>query len=185
VKPSVVPIPGGPDGPINLKDSVNGGGAHPLKPPQGPGGEPTEPTVAKKPAKVPPTRARNAGLFGAGRDVQPFIFSLDGRYQLTSIRVTDISPTNPTPRIAWSLRSKGGSPPTDTILYGRAPDTMAPLTEGFRADRLLPGHTYTIYLEAGRRRGQKSFVVPQEAEPVEGATGAPEDGDYKPEKDVR
>lgn len=114
------------------------------------------------------------------KDIQPFVFSLDGRYRLTGLKVVETSSTNATPPIAWWVRSKTGSPPTDNILYGRAPESLVPLATNSRPDKLLPGRTYTLYVEAGRRRGQKSFSVPQEAEPVPS-----DDGDYHPEKDIR
>lgn len=114
------------------------------------------------------------------RDIQPFVFSLDGRYRLTSLKVVETSSTSAIPPIAWWVRSKSGSSPTDNILYGRAPDSLMPMSTNSRPDKLLPGRTYTLFVEAGRRRGEKSFSVPQEAEPV-----PPDDGDYHPEKDLR
>lgn len=119
------------------------------------------------------------------RDIQPFVFSLDGKYSLTSIKVLENNSTNGQPPIAWWVRSKVGSPPTDQILYGRAPANMEPLSAGNRADKLRAGRTYTLYLEAGRRRGERTFSVPQDAEPMGAAGSTPDDGDYHPEKDVR
>ena len=144
------------------------------------GGPRPENGPAEKRVKTTVNRSRSPGIFGGGRDLQPFVFSLDGKYRLTSLRVTEVSATNPVPRVVWWVRSRSGSPPTDAIIYGRAPDTLVSLTAGARPDKLVPGKTYTLFLEAGRRRGQKSFIVPQEAEPP-----PPDDGDYKPEKDVR
>ena len=173
----------------DITAEVNSGGsgsesAKPIDVTLGNGHRPKSETArAEKPVRATATRSRASGVFGGGRDLQPFIFSLDGKYRLTSLKVTEVSPTNPTPRIVWSIRSKYGSPPTDAIIYGRAPDTLVPLTAGNRPDKLVPGRTYTLFLEAGRRRGQKSFIVPQEAEPAEPPT--PDDGDYKPEKDLR
>ena len=126
---------------------------------------------------------RGGALAAAGRgfrDIQPFVFSLDAKYRLTSIKVVESSSTNPTPPIAWWVRSRSGSPPTDAILYGRAPEGLEPMTPGSRPDKLLPGRTYTLWVEAGRRRGQQRFSVPQEAEPL-----PPEDDSYHPEKDTR
>lgn len=114
------------------------------------------------------------------RDIQPFIFSLDGRYRLTSIKVVETSSTQASPPIAWWVRSKAGSPPTENILYGRAPESLIFQPPSTRADKLLPGRTYTLFLEAGRRRGEVKFSVPEVAEPA-----PPDDGDYHPEKDVR
>ena len=148
-------------------------------------GAPPSAIVPAKP--MTPNRASTDGerngfrlMKGNLRDIQPFIFSLDGRYRLTSIKVVETSSTQAAPPIAWWVRSKEGSPPTENILYGRAPESLMFQPPSTRADKLLPGRTYTLYLEAGRRRGEVSFSVPQEAEPA-----PPDDGDYHPEKDVR
>ena len=139
-------------------------------------------TISSTPAKPTGGPASLNSLRGGRnpRDIQPFVFSLDGKYRLTSVKVVETSSSNGLPPITWWIRSKVGSPPTDNVLYGRAPDSLEPVTEGRRAEKLLPGRTYTLFVEAGRRRGQRSFSVPQEAEPL-----PPEDGDYHPEKDSR
>lgn len=137
---------------------------------------------------TPMTAAMRLGLRGGGpggagrgfRDIQPFVFSLDAKYRLTSIKVVETGGTNATPAIAWWIRSRSASPPTDAILYGRAPEGFEPVSPGSRPEKLLPGRTYTLWIEAGRRRGQQRFSVPQEAEPA-----VPEDDAYHPEKDTR
>lgn len=160
-------------------------------PPKPEGSKPTEGRLVKLDAttnssakgKTPPAGSTLNTLRLNGRnprDIQPFVFSLDGKYRLTSIKVLDTTRSNQVPPATWWIRSKTGSPPTDNILYGRAPDSLEPTTPDGRAEKLLPGRIYTLFVEAGRRRGQKSFSVPQEAEPL-----PPEDGDYHPEKDNR
>lgn len=137
--------------------------------------------TAAKSKTPPPTTLNSLRLGGRNpRDIQPFVFSLDGKYHLTSVKVLETSSSNKVPPVTWWVRSKTGSPPTDNVLYGRAPDTLEPVVDGLRPDKLLPGRVYTLFVEAGRRRGQKSFSVPQEAEPL-----PPEDGDYHPERDNR
>jgi len=141
--------------------------------------------AGKPPATNRPVGGRRGFTGREIRDIQPFVFSLDGKYSLTSIKVVENNNTNAHPPIAWWVRSKAGSPPTDQILYGRAPANLEPLSAGSRADKLRAGRTYTLYLEAGRRRGERTFSVPQDAEPMGAAGAAPDDGDYHPEKDVR
>jgi len=143
-------------------------------------------TNSRNPAVMVETRGGQLALGmgrGGGRnlkDIQPFVFSLDARYRLTSVKVIETSSTNSQPPVTWWVRSKIGSAPTDNVLYGKAPDPLTPSVADSRPEKLLPGKTYTLFVEAGRRRGQKSFSVPQEAEPV-----PPDDGDYHPEKDMR
>jgi len=159
--------------------------ARPGNPPNSPG-EPgkSKPESVRRdggsPTRRGPPGSEVMGGGGNFRDVQPFVFSLDGKYSLTSVKIVETSSTNSRPPVTWWIRAPAGSPPTATLLYGRVPDGLKPVVPDAKPDKLRPGRTYTLYLEAGRRRGEKAFSVPQEAEPV-----PPDDGDYHPEKDVR
>ena len=166
-------------------EAVRGEETRPGQPPnRGDESDNTKPETARRDGGNPARRGPSGSevMDGGGnlRDVQPFVFSLDGKYALTSVKVVETSSTNSPRPVTWWVRSAVGSPPTATLLYGRVPGGLIPVVPNAKPDKLRPGRTYTLYLEAGRRRGEKAFSVPQEAEPM-----PPDDGDYHPEKDLR
>ena len=82
-------------------------------------------------------------------------FSLDSRYTLTALRVVDVPADGSAPKVAWSLIGK--SLPTSTLLYGRDPLGMKPMTPGAKAELLVANVPYRLVIEAGRRRGTNFF----------------------------
>lgn len=82
-------------------------------------------------------------------------FSLDSRYTLTALRVEDQPADGSAPKVVWGLTGK--SLPTSTLLYGRDPQGMKPLTPGAKAEPLVAGVPYRLIVEAGRRRGTNNF----------------------------
>jgi len=84
-------------------------------------------------------------------------FSLDGAYTLTALRVQDVPADGSPPKVVWQLAGK--SLPTSSLLYGRDPQGMKPVTPGKKAEALTPGVPYRLIIEAGRRHGTNSFTT--------------------------
>ena len=82
-------------------------------------------------------------------------FSLDGWYELTSLRVEDVPADGTRPRVLW--QSAGKSRPLNSLLYGRDPEGMKPVRPGASAEPLKAGVPYRLIVEAGRRRGINNF----------------------------
>jgi hypothetical protein len=104
-----------------------------------------------------------AGRAAAGQPVTDAItFSLHGDYRLTSIRVVEAADalTNKYPRSLWHLVSRKGSRPTEGFAYGFPVAGMAPAVSNATPQRLRPGMTYQLLVEAGKYKGTNDFSLP-------------------------
>ncbi|MBI2925601.1 MAG: hypothetical protein HYY24_07845 [Verrucomicrobia bacterium] len=92
--------------------------------------------------------------------VYPVTFALDGKYELTSVKVAAVAAlqTNKHAKPLWHLVSKSNSVPTRGFAYGQPIRGMKPFLEGARPQPLEPGAPYRLLVEAGRARGQVDFV---------------------------
>jgi hypothetical protein len=98
----------------------------------------------------------------------PVVFSLDGPYRLTSLKVVTDSAgrSNQPPEVLWHVVAPRGSEPTHVIIYGRSPKGMQPATEKAPALRLKANVPYRLLIESGRHRGEVPFqtkdaIVPE------------------------
>jgi hypothetical protein len=91
----------------------------------------------------------------------PVVFTLDGRYQLTSVKVYAASAlaTNKRTSPLWHLVTKSNTPPLRGFFYGQRIPGMVPYKTNSPPQRLQPGVTYRLLLEAGRARGQLDFTA--------------------------
>ena len=98
--------------------------------------------------------------------VYPVAFTLDGKYELTSVKVVSANAltTNKHPDPVWYLVTKSNTPPLHGFYYGQRIPGLAPATTNARAYPLAPGLPYRLYIEAGRAKGELEFT----AQPVEG-----------------
>ena len=98
--------------------------------------------------------------------VYPVTFALDGKYELTSVKVFPVGvlQTNKHAKPMWHLVSKTNSVPTRGFAYGQPIRGMKPFVEGARSQPLLPFTSYRLFVEAGRAKGQIDFTpVPVQA----------------------
>lgn len=103
------------------------------------------------------TRSRRTGLAPMPTNgVCPVIFSLDGRYRLSSVLVTE--ETSSGRRILWHL--KGGwmrSFPSKAIVYGMPVLWMKPAAGSSGPESLRAGVKYRLQVQAGWRKGEATF----------------------------
>lgn len=102
--------------------------------------------------------------------VHPVSFMLDGKYQLTSLKVVAAADyaTNKYAQPVWHLISDSNSVPTKSIVYGYPIKGMKPSVPRARPEPLLADVNYTLMLEAGKIRAQTNFhttkaILPQTA----------------------
>ena len=88
-------------------------------------------------------------------------FSLDNKYQLTSLKVIEENElkTNKYPHAVWHLISESNSEPTKLIIYGMPVDGMKPEVAKVKPEPLQPKVNYVLLLEAGNVKGQTTFQV--------------------------
>ena len=103
------------------------------------------------------TRSKRTGLAPMPTNgVCPVVFSLDGRYRLSSVLVTE--ETSNGRRILWHL--KGGwarSFPSKVIVYGTPVPWMKPAAGSRGAESLKAGVKYRLQVKAGWRKGEATF----------------------------
>ena len=126
-------------------------------------------TVAEERAAARIAEA-NAGRFDG---MYPVVFALDGEYQLTQVRVIEVTPSAPgkAPKIVWQLDSTSNSVPTKALLYGRIPKGMKLKDDRSKAEKLEPGVQYRLEVRAGRYKGSTTFKAKESAPPPEPAAG--------------
>ena len=126
-------------------------------------------TVAEERAAARIAEA-NAGRFDG---MYPVVFALDGEYQLTQVRVIEVTPSVPgkAPKIVWQLDSTSNSVPTKALLYGRIPKGMKLKDDRSKAEKLEPGIQYRLEVRAGRYKGSTTFKAKESAPPPEPAAG--------------
>lgn len=126
-------------------------------------------TVAEERAAARIAEA-NAGRFDG---MYPVVFALDGEYQLTQVRVIEVTPSVPgkAPKIVWQLDSTSNSVPTKALLYGRIPKGMKLKDDRSKAEKLEPGVQYRLEVRAGRYKGSTTFKAKESTPPPEPAAG--------------
>lgn len=91
--------------------------------------------------------------------VYPVSFALDGKYELTSVKVVaaaDLA-TNKYPTPLWYLRTDSNSVPTRSIVYGLPIKGMKPAVARQRPEALMPEIDYVLLVEAGNVKAQTNF----------------------------
>lgn len=91
--------------------------------------------------------------------VYPVSFALDGKYELTAVKVVVASDlaTNKYAAPLWHLDSESNSIPTRSIVYGSNIKGMKPAVERKRPEPLMPEVEYTLLVEAGNLKSQTNF----------------------------
>ena len=90
-------------------------------------------------------------------------FSLHKDYRLTSVEVVSAAEaqTNKYPHALWSLISKDGSAPVNSIAYGMPIEGMEPsAVSSADAEPLEPGVEYRLLVKARSLTGTNTFSVP-------------------------
>jgi hypothetical protein len=90
-------------------------------------------------------------------------FSLHKDYRLTSVEVVKLaeSQTNKYAHALWSLTSRSGSEPVNSIAYGMPIEGMEPSVVGTPdAEPLEPGVEYRLLVQARSIKGTNVFSVP-------------------------
>jgi hypothetical protein len=93
--------------------------------------------------------------------VEPLVFLLDRRWQLTSVQVVlaEDAKTNAHPRALWDLVSHEGSQPVTYLHYGASLPGMTSRYAGVNAEKLSADTTYRIILQGKGRRGERDFTL--------------------------
>ena len=97
--------------------------------------------------------------------VYPVSFALDGKYNLTSIKVVAAEElkTKKYPEVLWHLISDSNSIPTKSFLYGQKIPGMKPSVPRGRPQPLQPNTPYVLLIEAGGFKGQTNFFTKEVA----------------------
>lgn len=111
--------------------------------------------------QVRPNRVSAIPRTDEGTAVYPVSFALDGKYQLTSVKVVaaDDLKTNKYPEALWHLISESNSLPTKSFLYGQKIPGMKPSSPRAIPQPLQPNVSYTLLLEAGKNKGRTNFFT--------------------------
>lgn len=114
--------------------------------------------IIKSDRVVPSARFRGS--------VYPITFTLDGRYQLTSVKVIALAEaeTNKHAKALWHLVAKSRSEPVKGFLYGQPIRGMQPAATNGRPAGLEANVPYRLIVEAGRSKGATNFL----ATPIKG-----------------
>jgi hypothetical protein len=96
---------------------------------------------------------------GQAAKVYPVSFLLDGKYQLTAVKVVplDAYQTNRFTPPSWHLIAYTNGPLTEGFLYGQRIPGLRPWMTNAPPQRLEPDTVYRLFVEAGRARGQIDF----------------------------
>lgn len=94
-------------------------------------------------------------------------FTLGYPYRLTSLKVVSLSgfQTNKYILPAWELKSDSNSAPVKIFSYGQRINGMKPAISNTRAEALVPGETYRLFVEAGSLKAQCDFTAVSNAVP--------------------
>jgi hypothetical protein len=114
-----------------------------------------KPTIQITPSIRPGLKSR------LNPDAYPVAFMLDGKYQLTMLKVITVADakTNKYPRPIWHMISDSSSQPTKIINYGERIRGMKPSVPKGRPEPLQPNIPYRLMIEAGERKGQVDFLT--------------------------
>ena len=99
--------------------------------------------------------------------VHPVSFALDGKYQLTTVKVVATAElaTNKYAPALWHLISDSNSLPTKSIVYGFPIKGMKPAVPRARPEPLLADLEYTLLVEAGKVRSLTNFHTTKAVSP--------------------
>ena len=111
---------------------------------------------------IPQIRPTHASTIPRDPDqppVYPVSFALDGRYELTSVKVVSASDmaTNKYPVPLWHLTSESNSVPVRSIVYGAAIKGMKPAVSRARPEPLMPEVDYVLEVVAGDLKSTTNF----------------------------
>jgi len=111
---------------------------------------------------IPSIRPTHASAIPRDPDqppVYPVSFALDGKYELTAVKVVAASElaTNKYAAPLWHLVSESNSIPTRSIVYGYPIKGMKPTVARQRPEPLMPEVEYVLLVEAGGRKAQTNF----------------------------
>src|SRR5262245_15252575 len=111
---------------------------------------------------IPSVRPGTASAIPRDPDEDPVhrvSFALDGKYNLTSVKVVMAAEleTNKYAAPLWHLISDSNSVPTKSITYGYPIRGMKPAVPRARPEPLLANVKYTLLLEAGRIHARTNF----------------------------
>ena len=89
------------------------------------------------------------------------MFSLNGEYRLTSLKVVPASDYAVDPKAAgiWHLVADQPTPPTKGFVYGVDVPGMHPYIAGTSPQPIQPGTVYHVIVEAGKRKGESDFTI--------------------------
>lgn len=92
-------------------------------------------------------------------DVLPMTFTLDGRYDVTSVKVlsVDALATNKNARPLWHVVARPKPVPMKGFFYGQPIRGMQPAQTNSRPQALQAGPAYRLIVAAGRARGILDF----------------------------
>src|SRR5258708_39124110 len=87
-------------------------------------------------------------------------FSLGNAYSLTDIKVVSVSATAGTKYAlpAWEVKSDSNSAPVKLFSYGERIRGMKPVVSNARAEPLIPGETYRLFVVAGTHKAEHDFT---------------------------
>ena len=93
--------------------------------------------------------------------VFPITFTLDGRYELTAVKVIPLAEasTNKHVKPLWHLVAPKHSDPVKGFLYGQPIRGMQPAASNAAPAALEANTPYRLTVEAGRARGQIDFLA--------------------------
>ncbi|MDB6031895.1 MAG: hypothetical protein JWM16_2233 [Verrucomicrobiales bacterium] len=112
-------------------------------------------------AQVRPNRVSAIPRADEGVAVYPVSFALDGKYNLTSVKVLSVDDvkTNKYPEALWHLISDSNSIPTKSFLYGQKIPGMKPSVPRGHPQPLQPNTPYMLVIEAGKLQGKTNFFT--------------------------
>jgi hypothetical protein len=93
----------------------------------------------------------------------PVTFTLNGYYQLKSVRVVELAKfeTNKFAVPVWRIVSDSNSVPISTFNYGSTIRGMRPEAKGIQPEPLVPGVTYRLFVVTDKKlEGQHDFTIP-------------------------
>jgi hypothetical protein len=87
-------------------------------------------------------------------------FTLGNAFQLTSVKVVSVAAleSNKYALPVWELKSDSNSVPVKLFSYGERIRGMKPAIENARAEPLIAGTTYRIFVEAGSLKAKYDFT---------------------------
>ena len=109
---------------------------------------------------IPAVRPARGGV--ANQQVYPISFTLDGKYNLTGVKVVEAEAyrTNKYALPMWDLVPATNVVSSQGFVYGSASPGMKPSQPRSGAQPLKPNVVYRLLLQAGRARGEVDFKSP-------------------------